>query len=42
MADNSSGYNRLLEVAKDVAPTIAGGASTALSGGNIDLGSVVS
>ena len=37
-----SWYEKLLETAKDVAPTVAGGAATALSGGNIALGSVVS
>lgn len=37
-----SWYNKLLDVGKDVAPTIAGGAATALTGGNIALGGVVS
>lgn len=35
-------YKQLLDAAKDVAPTVAGGAATALSGGNIALGGVVS
>lgn len=37
-----SWYDKLLDAAKDVAPTVAGGAATALTGGNIALGSVVS
>lgn len=37
-----SWYDKLLEVAKDVAPTVAGGAATGLSGGNVALGTVVS
>ena len=37
-----SWYEKLLDVGKDVAPTVVGGAATALSGGNIALGSVVS
>lgn len=35
-------YEKLLETTKDVAPAVAGGAVTALSGGNIALGGVVS
>lgn len=37
-----SWYERLLDTAKDVAPTVAGGAATVLSGGNVGLGAVVS
>lgn len=37
-----SWYKQLLDTAKDIAPTVAGGAATALSGGNIALGGVVS
>jgi hypothetical protein len=35
-------YERLLETVRDVAPTVAGGATTILTGGNVALGSVVS
>jgi len=35
-------YEKLLDTAKDVAPTVAGGAATALSGGNPALGTLVS
>lgn len=35
-------YEKLLETAKDVAPTVAGGAATAASGGNPALGALVS
>ncbi len=35
-------YEKLLDTAKDVAPTVAGGAATALTGGNVALGAVVS
>lgn len=35
-------YKQLLDIAKDIAPTVAGGATTVLSGGNIALGGVVS
>lgn len=37
-----SWYKQLLETTKDVAPVVAGGAATVLSGGNIGLGAVVS
>tara|TARA_Y100001951_G_C11298065_1_gene277581 strand:+ start:32790 stop:33365 length:576 start_codon:yes stop_codon:yes gene_type:complete len=37
-----SWYEKLLEVGKDVAPTLAGGAATTLSGGNIGAGALVS
>ena len=37
-----SWYKKLLNIAKDVAPTVTGGAATALTGGNIALGGVVS
>lgn len=37
-----SWYKQLLDTAKDIAPTVAGGAATALSGGNVALGGVVS
>lgn len=36
-----SWYEKLLDTAKDVAPTVVGGAATALTGGNIALGGVV-
>lgn len=35
-------YEKLLDTAKDVAPTVAGGAATIASGGNVALGGVVS
>lgn len=35
-------YEKLLDTVKDVAPIVAGGATTVLTGGNIALGSVVS
>jgi len=37
-----SWYDRLLDTAKDVAPTVAGGAAMAASGGNPALGGLVS
>lgn len=37
-----SWYEKLLDSAKDVAPTVAGGAATALGGGNPALGALVS
>lgn len=37
-----SWYEKLLETAKDVAPTVAGGAATLASGGNPALGALVS
>lgn len=37
-----SWYNKLLDVAKDVAPTLAGGAAAVASGGNPAVGALVS
>jgi len=41
-AEDMSWYDKLLDTAKDVAPTVAGGAATVLSGGNPALGALVS
>lgn len=36
-----SWYEKLLDTAKDVAPTVAGGAATAFSEGSVGLGAVL-
>lgn len=38
---NMSWYNKLLDTVKDVAPTVAGGAATIATGGNIAVGALV-
>lgn len=42
MDTNTSWYDKLLDTVKDVAPTLAGGAATVATGGNVGVGSLVS